>query len=160
MQGFVKKVYRKPLILSLLISVGTGALGALLTRNSMDVYSGLQKPALAPPAALFPIVWTVLFIMMGVAAYLAYVYGEERRLPALAVYTLQLMLNFCWTLVFFNAKNYLGAFVILIILWIAILVSTVLFFRIKPAAGWLMVPYLLWVTFAGYLNYAIYTLNS
>lgn len=160
MQGFVKKIYWKPLIVSLIVSLGTGILSALLTRNSMDVYSTIETPALAPPGYIFPVVWTVLYIMMGLASYLVYISDSQERRTALAMYALQLALNLIWSPVFFNARSYLGAFILLVVLWAAILITTVLFFRISKPAGWLMLPYLLWVTFAGYLNYAIYSLNS
>ena len=97
----------KELIISVLISVGVGGLAGILTKDSMEVFRALEKPPLTPPGWVFPIVWTILFIMMGVAAYLVYTSGEEGKTQALILYGIQLALNFVWTLVFFNQQAYL-----------------------------------------------------
>lgn len=150
----------KPYLLSILISVAVGGLSALLTKNNMEVYSGLNRPPLAPPMIVFPIVWSILFVLMGIGS--AAVYNERKNTDvssALKIYGLQLIVNFFWSLIFFNMQAYLFAFIWLILLWILIAAMIVQFYKIKPAAAYLQIPYLLWVTFAGYLTFMIYLLN-
>lgn len=150
----------KPYLLSILISVAVGGLSALLTKDNMEVYSGLNQPPLAPPMIVFPIVWSILFVLMGISS--AAVYNERKNTDvssALKIYGLQLIVNFFWSLIFFNMQAYLFAFIWLILLWILIAAMIVQFYKIKPAAAYLQIPYLLWVTFAGYLTLMIYLLN-
>lgn len=152
----------KPYVISIAIALAVGGLAAWLTRDSMEIYSMINQPALAPPGWLFPVVWSVLYVLMGISAALVYTNkeaspAEKRR--ALKIYGLQLIVNFFWTLIFFNLRNWLFAFIWLVLLWILIIVMIVRFVRIKPVAGWLQIPYLLWVTFAAYLNFMIYLLN-
>ena len=152
------KIQWKKLISCLAIPLAAGELSALLTRGSMESFEALNKPTLSPPGWLFPVVWTVLFVLMGIASYLAAVSGGPNR-TALAVYGVQLLFNFVWPLLFFRLAQYLPAFIWLVILWVLILVTAVLFYRISKPAGYLMLPYLTWVAFAGYLNLAIFLLN-
>lgn len=152
----------KAYAVSIAIALAVGGLSALLTMGNMDLYSEITKPALAPPSILFPIVWTVLYALMGISA--AMIYGEKESKPkevksALTVYAISLFLNFFWSIIFFNMRAFLLSFVWLIALWASILIMIIRFYRIKPVAGLLQIPYLLWVTFAGYLNLAIYLLN-
>ena len=156
----IVKVKWKELIVSIAISLGVGALSGYLTKNSMSLYQELVKPPLTPPGWIFPIVWTILFALMGISAYLIYVSDSKEKNQALQIYAIQLMLNFIWSLAFFNMQAYLLAFVILILLWISIIAMIKVFYEINPLAGKIQVPYLLWVTFAGYLNLAIYLLNK
>jgi len=156
----IVKVKWKELIVSIAISLGVGALSGYLTKNSMSLYQELVKPPLTPPGWIFPIVWTILFALMGLSAYLIYVSDSKEKNQALQIYAIQLMLNFIWSLAFFNMQAYLLAFVILILLWISIIAMIKVFYEINPLAGKMQVPYLLWVTFAGYLNLAIYLLNK
>ena len=150
----------KPLVVSLFISLGVGGLSALLTRGSMERYGMLKQPPLSPPGWVFPVVWTVLFALMGIAAYLVWMAGGPERQGALTLYGTQLVFNFFWTLIFFNLGNYALAFFWLVILWALILLCTLRFFKVDSRAGWMMVPYLVWVTFAGYLNAGVWLLNS
>ena len=151
----------KTLVFALAIPLGVGGLSALLTRKEMDAFSHLNQPPLSPPTWLFPVVWTILFLLMGLASWLVYRSdapdGVIRR--ALTVYGIQLGVNFLWSILFFNLKWYLFSFFWLLLLWGLILVTMILFFPIRKPAGWLLVPYVLWVTFAGYLNFGIYLLN-
>lgn len=125
------------------------------------MFEVVKKPSLSPPGWLFPVVWTVLYILMGVASYLVYTSRapQRHRRSALAFYAVQLLFNFAWSIIFFNLEAYLFAFVWLCALWLLILITMLLFFRADRTAGLLMLPYLLWVSFAGYLNYGIYLLN-
>lgn len=152
----------KPYVISVAIALAVGGLSALLTANSMNIYSEIVQPPLAPPSILFPVVWTVLYILMGISA--AMIYNERQNQPvqvsrALTVYAFNLFLNFFWSIIFFNMRAFLFAFIWLIALWAVILIMIIRFAKIKPVAGLLQIPYLLWVTFAGYLNLAIYILN-
>lgn len=152
-------IRKKPLIVSLIISLGVGGLSALLTREGMKLYDLVDKPPLTPPDWVFGVVWTVLFALMGVAAYRVFVSESPQRERALILYAAQLAFNFVWSLIFFNARTFGFALVWIVILWALILMTTVLFRRIDRTAGWLMLPYLLWVTFAIYLNAGVWVLN-
>lgn len=152
------KVQWKTLLLNLSIPLAVGVLASLLTGNSMENFSMLNKPAFAPPGWLFPVVWTILYLLMGTASYLIVSSGQNQDV-ALLFYGLQLFFNFFWSFIFFNLEQYLLAFMWLIFLWLLILKTIILFFPISKTAAYLMIPYLFWVTFAGYLNYAIWLLN-
>ena len=149
----------KALIISILISLGVGGISALFTRNSMDVYNTLLKPELSPPSWVFPVVWTILFILMGISAYLVFVSDSLYRNSALKIYAAQLVVNFFWTIIFFNLQMYLLAFLWLLLLWVLIVLMIACFYKVNKTAAYLMITYLLWVTFAGYLNLSIYLLN-
>lgn len=149
----------KVFIIAVLIPLAVGALSAYLTRGNMDIYEVINTPPLAPPSILFPIVWTVLYILMGVSSGIIYLSDDQNKYDALRIYGFSLALNFCWSLIFFNLQAYLFAFVWLVILWIFILLTILEYAKINKTAAYLQIPYLLWVTFAGYLNFAIYLLN-
>lgn len=149
----------KKLAVSIAISLGTGLLSALLTLGNFKAYSALLQPPM-PPEWLFPVVWTILYILMGVSVYLVYESDAEEKYIGLAIYILQLIFNFLWSIIFFNIGNLLFAFVWLVFLWVLVLAMTISFYRVNKTAGLLQIPYLLWVTFAGYLNIALYILNK
>ena len=150
----------KKLTSSIAIGLGTGLLSVLLTLGNFKAYSALLQPPLAPPGWLFPVVWTILYILMGVSAYLVYECNTEEKYIGLAVYVLQLIFNFLWLIIFFNIRNLLFAFVWLVFLWVLVLAMSISFYKVNKTAGLLQIPYLLWVTFAGYLNIALYILNK
>lgn len=151
----MNRIQWKPLIVSLLISLGAGALGSILSGNNMEQYMQMYKPPLSPPGFIFPIVWTILFILMGIAAYLIYISPSEDKKTALTVYLIQLAANVLWSVIFFRFDAYLLAFAWLVFLWYLIFVTIKQFYPINKIAAYLMLPYLAWVTFAGYLNLAI-----
>ena len=122
------------------------------------VFEMVEKPPLSPPGWLFPVVWTALYLMMGLASYLVAASGQPAG-DALNIYGIQLAVNFLWPILFFNFRLFGLSLVWLVLLWVLVLVTLLRFWRISPAAGWLMVPYLLWVTFAAYLNAGIWILN-
>lgn len=156
----LKKI--KPYIVSVVIALGVGGLSAAVTSKSMEIYSQVEQPPLSPPSILFPIVWTILFTLMGISAALVYKFKDTKHdgvRTALIVYAVNLAVNFIWSLIFFNMGAYLFAFIWLILLIAVIITMIVLLKRISPLAAYLQIPYLLWVTFAGYLNLAIYLLN-
>ena len=147
--------------LTLAIPLCIGGISAMLTGDMMKEYFFLNKPPLSPPGWMFPVVWTILYIMMGLASYLVMTSGADRSLivKALVFYGIQLALNFFWSILFFNCALYLWAFIELIAMWTAIIITTVLFFRASTPAGVMMIPYILWSTFAAYLNFAVYKLS-
>lgn len=150
-----------PLAVSIIIPLAVGGLSALLTRDGMKLFKLMNKPPLSPPTWAFPVAWTALYVLMGVAAYLvcSSSASDIRRERALTFYAVQLGMNFFWPIIFFVLEMYLTAFVWLLGMWALIAVSTVLFYHIDRRAGFLLLPYLLWTAFAGYLNMGIFLLN-
>ncbi len=148
-------------VVSILIPLAVGGLSALLTRDGIRLFALMKKPPLAPPAWVFPAAWTALYIMMGIASCLVYVSGAShvRRERALTFYAVQLGMNFFWSIIFFSLEMYLTAFIWLVGMWLLIVICTALFWHIDRRAGRLMLPYLAWVAFAGYLNMGIFLLN-
>lgn len=153
------KIQFKRLIVCIAIPLATGGLSAYLTRNGMESFQAMKSPPLSPPAWLFPVVWTILYVLMGIASYLVSI-SEKEHTAALFTYAVSLVFNFFWSIWFFHFSLYLFAFIWLIALWLLILSTQKQFRRISAIAGYLLVPYLLWVTFAGYLNFAIYRIAN
>ena len=138
-----------------------GALAGFLSRKGTEFYNlAVQKPALSPPPVLFPIVWAMLYALMGIgAARVAAAPDSPERSRGLNLFVIQLIFNFFWSLIFFNARSYGLALLWLLILWGMILLMILQFRKVDKAAAWLQIPYLLWVTFAAYLNYGVWQLN-
>lgn len=151
----------RQLIICIAIPLAVGGLSAYLTMGAMETFESLKQPPLSPPGWLFPVVWTALFALMGIASYLVVRSPAPERTVkrALIFYGIQLGLNFFWTILFFNLGLYLVSFFWLILLWCFIPLTTLQFAAIRRLAGYLMIPYLIWVAFAGYLNLAIFWLN-
>ncbi len=151
----------KPCVVSVAVPLVVGSLAALISRNKMNMFDILSKPPLSPPAWLFPVVWTILYILMGIASCRIYVSHAEisKRNRALLYYTLQLGFNFFWTIFFFNLAAYTFSFVWLIAMFAMIIITTVKFYKIDKTSAYLMIPYCVWVAFAGYLNLGIAILN-
>lgn len=152
----------KPYFISIFIALCVGGLSAFLIRKNIYIYSLLRKPPLTPPAILFPIVWTPLYILMGISC--ARICTQRAKYPdevfdALLNYTLQLIFNFLWPVIFFNMYTFLFALIWLVVLWTSILKMIFKFSKLDTTAAYLQIPYLLWVTYAGYLNFMIYLLN-
>ncbi|WP_310602100.1 TspO/MBR family protein [Anaerosporobacter sp.] len=147
------------LIISILIPIAIGALSALFS-GGMNTYSTINTPSFAPPSILFPIVWTILYVLMGISSYIIYTSDSPQKSKALFFYALQLFFNFWWSIIFFNFSMYLLAFIWLIVLIILIIIMIVQFYQISPIAAYLQIPYLLWCIFAAYLNYSIYLMNK
>ncbi len=155
------KIKIRPLVIALALPLLTGGLAALISRSKMGLFDTVSKPPLSPPAWLFPVAWTVLYVLMGVASYRVFTAraGSAEKNRALLFYGIQLAFNFFWTLIFFNLGVYWFAFVWLAALLALIALTTVKFYGIDRPAAYLMLPYLLWVTFAGYLNLGIALMN-
>lgn len=156
------KVYLKNLALNIIISEGVGLLSGFLGMSNVNSYSSLNKPSFSPPGFIFPIVWIVLYFLMGLAAYRISIKGKQGYdvKKGLIFYAIQLFLNFMWTIIFFRFKLYGLAFVELMILIIFIVLTAFEFYKSDKISFYLMLPYILWVSFAGVLNYAIWILNS
>ena len=138
-----------------------GGLASFLTRGGMDVFMQLNQPPLSPPGWVFGVVWTILYILMGVSSYLVIQSGAEEEVvnKALSVYVYQLIVNFLWPTFFFNFGWYLFSFLWLVLLWVLVLIMIIRFYNISKLAGILQIPYLIWLTFAGYLNLGVWLLN-
>jgi benzodiazapine receptor len=151
---------RIKLILSILISLAAGAIGSIFTSSAIPTwYAALNKPFFNPPNYLFGPVWTVLYIMMGIALYLVWAKGYKKHKKAINVFGIQLILNALWSVLFFGMRNPLLAFIEIILLWSAILYTIILFHKTSKTAAYLLIPYLLWVSFASVLNFYIFYLN-
>ena len=152
----MKKINIKELIIAILIPVALGFIFSLFT-NSGTVYKEFTKPALSPPGYIFPIVWTILYILMGISSYL--VYQKTKDIKSLKIYFIQLAVNLLWTVIFFNLRLYLVAFIWLILLITLVALMIKEFYYIDKKAAYLQIPYLIWIIFASYLNFFIFILN-
>ena len=146
--------------LSIAIALATGALAALLTFRNMRAYETLAQPPLAPPGWVFPIVWTILYTLMGISAARVWLSESPTRRDALLVYALQLFLNFGWTILYFGFQLRFAAFIWIVVLAGVIVVMISLFTAVDRKAGLLQLPYLLWVLFASYLNLGVVLRNQ
>ncbi len=155
------KINKPLLILCVAIPLLMGVVSALLSGGGMEVFASVNKPPLAPPAWLFPVAWTILYTLMGISSYLVLTSeaSTEAIQEAMNIYSLQLLVNFLWPTFFFNFKWYLFAFFWLVLLWLLVLLMIWKFKDISKLAALLNIPYLLWLTFAGYLNFSIWLLN-
>jgi len=149
------------LIFSVILAEGTGFLSSLLSMSASTAYETFNKPFFSPPGWVFPIVWTILFFLMAVAAYRIWMTGKSGGdvTKALVLYIIQLFLNFLWSIIFFRFRLYAIAFLELLLLLVYILLATFEFYRINKIVAYLMIPYIAWVSFAGVLNYTIWMLN-
>jgi len=157
----MKKINFGRLLISIAIPLVAGFLGSVFTGPAVKTwYLVINRPTWNPPSWLFAPVWTALFIMMGIALYLVWSKKIDRKIHvALNVFAAQLFLNILWSVFFFGMGNFWLAFGEILILWVFILLTILKFFKIDKAAGWLLVPYILWVSFASYLNFTIAGLN-
>ena len=150
------KVYGISIALSLVI----GGLSALFTMMGMEDYRLAEKPALTPPEIVFPIVWTILYTLMGISAARVWIASEDKGSNGgLMLYAIQLVVNFFWSIIFFTLQAYGFAFFWLLFLWLLVLLMIISFSKTDKIAAYLQVPYLLWLSFAGYLNFMIWILN-
>jgi benzodiazapine receptor len=148
------------LIVFFAVCLGAGALGSFFTASSVrDWYPKLRKPAGTPPSWIFGPVWTTLYLLMAVSAWLVWREYGRGALPALLIFFAQLALNIAWSGIFFGSRMPGVAFVEIVILWLAILFTIFVFYFLVPLAALLLVPYVLWVTYASYLNWGIWRLN-
>lgn len=165
-------------VVSIAIALAAGGISSVFAVSAMAEYGALKQPPLAPPAWLFPVVWTILFVLMGISSAKIYIVGKDENCTtktpapggeakmraaaasALRVYLFQLILNMLWTPLYFTLNLRLAAFVLLVLLLAVVVVMTCKFIRLNKAAGILMLPYIAWLLFAGYLNLGTYILNG
>jgi len=150
------------LVIFVIVVQVAGLIGSIFTGQSVDSwYQTLIKPEFNPPSWVFGPVWTILYLMMAVAAFFVWQKGLNKKAVkcALLVFVIQLALNVLWSFLFFGLQNPFFAFIELIILWIAILLTIIKFYKVSKPAAWLLIPYILWVSFAAILNFAIWQLN-
>lgn len=156
------KIDIRKLLSSFVLPLLTGTLAGFLSRNAMESFASLTQPPLSPPAILFPIVWTILYTLMGISMYIISTSNAPANEIANAknIYFYQLVVNFLWPIFFFNFGWYLFAFFWLLLLWILVFIMIQKFYAISPVAAFLNIPYLIWLTFAGYLNLGVWWLNQ
>lgn len=146
------------IVISILIPLFIGVIGNMLG-GSMSLFDNIQKPDFAPHAILFPIIWSVLYILMGISSYLVFMSDSDYKKTGLVFYLVQLVVNVFWSMIFFRFENFLFAFVWLILLLAIVIIMMYYFYKSNKIAFYLQIPYLLWLIFATILNYSIYTLN-
>lgn len=149
-------------LVSVAVPLLVGILSALITKGNMDIYKEIATPPLAPPSWLFPVAWTVLYILMGISYAMVYMKRESDYntfVKATVIYAISLVFNFFWSILFFNARAFLFSFVWLLALLMFIVLTIINYKKIDKVAAYLQIPYALWVAFAGYLNFGIWILN-
>ena len=152
----------KTYIFFIVLTLAAGGLAALLTMDNMNIYDSIVKPPFAPPGIIFPIVWGILYTLMGISAAMVYITCKEEGYPlspSMPLYFLQLGVNFFWSIIFFNVQNFLFAFLWLVLLFALVAAMVIAFSKVNKNAALLQLPYILWITFAGILNYAVFVLN-
>ena len=149
-------------VIAIAIPLLVGGLSALLTSGGMGFYETIEKPTLSPPGIVFPIVWTILYILMGISSGIIYNSDSPDTIKnsAIAIYVSQLIINFFWSIIFFNLRAFLPAFILVLILLALIGAMIIAFLKIDKKAALLQIPYFLWVSFATYLTLSIYLLNK
>lgn len=148
---------KKLLMICIAIPLLVGALAGLISRSSIDVYSAMEKPALSPPGIVFPIVWTILYFLMGLSSYLVITSdkGILQIKEAISAYINQLLVNFVWPIIFFNFEMYFLSFIWIVFLDVLVIKMLIHFFQVKKEAAYLNIPYMIWLLYATYLNFLI-----
>ena len=155
------KINTKRLVKCIAIPLIIGGISALLTRGSMKVFETLEKPPLSPPGWLFPVAWTILYVLMGIASYLVLESEAEPEAVtnAIHIYFYQLVVNFLWPVFFFQFQWFFFSFIWLVLLILLVAAMIKEFYGISKTAAGLNIPYFLWILFAGYLNFTIWWIN-
>ena len=158
----MKKMNIGIMVLALLVPLIVGGISATLSAQGMLAYGDMNKPPLSPPPWVFSVAWTILYLMMGAASYFVLVSdgGGKHKIMAMVIYGLQLAMNFMWSILFFNYDMYLFAFIWLMVMWCMVIICAFRFFTISKLAAYMLIPYILWLTFAAYLNLGTYLLNK
>lgn len=155
----MKKINWKQLIIVILITFIIGSFFSFFTMNSMETFNELEKP-INVPSILFPIVWSILYLLMSILCYIIINSNDKRKKSGVIVYGIQLVINSLWTLIFFGFEAYFLAFLWILLLILMVIYMIVLFYKINKTSGLIQIPYLLWIIFAAYLNFGIYLLNK
>lgn len=160
--GSINMKRRILFLICVVLPLGVGALAGILTRGNMAVFDTIQKPVLTPPAFVFPVVWGILYLLMGISSYRAISHSQDvhQAIFITIPFVFQLALNFLWSILFFNIQTYGGAFACIVLLWIMLVRTMLCFFTVDSRSSLLLFPYLIWVSFAGYLNLSIVMLNK
>lgn len=155
------KINWKLLIVCVVIPLAAGFLSSLITRGGMEVFASIRKPPLSPPAWLFPVVWIILYTLMGISSYLVLTSGGSREdvQNALSVYAYQLLVNILWPVFFFNFQWFFFSLIWLVLLVLLVAAMIREFYRLSKSAAYLNIPYLVWLLFAGYLNFTIWWIS-
>lgn len=155
------KINWKLLIVCVVIPLAAGFLSSLITRGEMEVFASIRKPPSSPPAWLFPVVWTILYTLMGISSYLVLTSGGSREdvQNALSVYAYQLLVNILWPVFFFNFQWFFFSLIWLVLLVLLVAAMIREFYRLSKSAAYLNIPYLVWLLFAGYLNFTIWWIS-
>ncbi len=150
----------KKLLKNLAIPLGVGILSSFLIRDGVDFFNeSVNKPVFSPPAFLFPIAWTILYILMGIAAYIVEISKQKTNNKPFIFYFSQLAVNFLWPIIFFNLKWYFLSIIVIVALLVLVVLTFIEFLKINKTAGYLLIPYILWLLFATALNIGVYVLN-
>lgn len=158
----MKPIDLKKLIIAIAIPEAVGLISSIIAGNISESYKATERPPLSPPGIVFPIVWIVLYAMMGIASYIIAVEvkgWDRKKQDALAFYGLQLAVNFIWPIIFFRFEAYWLAAVVILVLLAMVVITACRFKELNTTAFWLMVPYILWLVFATYLNIGVAILN-
>ena len=148
------------LIIAIAVSFSAGIIGSIFTSSSIPTwYAAINKPSFNPPNWIFAPVWNALFLLMGISLYLVWINKSKLKKKAITLFGIQLGLNALWSIIFFGLHSPLAAFIEIIILWIAILLTIIYFYRISKTASYLLMPYIIWVSFAAVLNFFIFLIN-
>ena len=156
----ITNIDKKQLAISVALPLAVGGLASLINLNGIKAFDTIEKPALTPPQVVFPIVWTVLYILMGLSFYLVYKSEGNDKRYAYSFYGIQLALNFLWTCLFFGVKNYLLSMMTIIALLVSIGGMIFFFYRLNKKSAYFQIPYFIWVAFASYLNFQIMIMNK
>lgn len=156
---FIGRFDLKRLAVNLAIPLLVGLLAALISWDSFVLYGSLEKPSFSPPAMVFPIVWTVLYLLMGLSSYIISGGKGEETERALFLYGVQLFVQFFWPIIFFREQSFLLAFIWICLLFVFVLTMVLQFYRINRFSALLQIPYLIWLVYAGYLNFGVFLLN-
>lgn len=155
----MKNIDYKKLIFYIIITILIGVIPSIFVFNDMTMYNELNKPPLSPPGILFPIVWSILYILMGISFYIVMKKETKLKEEARLIYFIQLIVNALWTPIFFGFKQYFLAFTWILMLIVLVIFMITIFFKIDKLAAYLQIPYLLWLIFAAYLNFGVFVLN-
>ena len=155
----MKKIKIIPLIINAAVPLLIGGLSALIVGDNFRLFESVNKPPLSPPAFLFPVVWSILYVLLGTSYYLVKNQEDCNGEAITSVYILNLVLNFFWSIIFFNLRAYLAAFVWIILLILSTILLIKEFSSCRKIAGIMNIPYLLWLLFAAYLSFSVYILN-
>lgn len=156
----MKNIDYKKLFKYIIITILIGVIPSIFVFKSMSIYSTLNKPPLSPPSFIFPIVWSILYILMGISFYKVMNSETKYKDEAKLIYYIQLIANALWTPIFFGFRKYFLAFTWLLILLVFVIFMVTIFYRINKKSAYLQIPYLIWLLFALYLNFGIFVLNS